>query len=129
MFSNYVTIALRNLLRQRGFSAINITGLGVGMACAILILLWVKHEISYNRFNEKSDRIFRLVQTQHYVSGPLTTVCMPGPVARDLRNEIPEIKNSFMFYVVQGVVSYENKFFKEDIRLADPSLWEMFSFN
>ena len=89
MFRNYTLIALRNLLRQKGFSAINIIGLSAGMACSILILLWVRNEISYNRFNDKSDRLFRLVQTQYYVSGPLTTPCMPGPVARDLLKDIP----------------------------------------
>jgi putative ABC transport system permease protein len=121
-------IALRNLLRQKGFSAINIIGLSVGMACSILILLWVRHEVSYNRFNEKADRLYRLVQTQYYVSGPLTTMCMPGPVAKDLLNDIPEITNSFMYFVVPAVVNYGDKFFKEDVRLADPALWEMFTF-
>ncbi len=53
MFRNYLVIAFRNLLRQKGFSAINIIGLSAGMACSILILLWVRHEVSYNRFNEK----------------------------------------------------------------------------
>ena len=66
MFRNYLLIAIRNLIRQKGFSAINIIGLGVGMACFILIMLWVRHEVSYDRFNEKADRLFRLVQTQHY---------------------------------------------------------------
>jgi putative ABC transport system permease protein len=122
-------IALRNLLRQKGFSAINIIGLSAGMACSILILLWVSNELSYNRFNKKADQIYRLVQTQHYVSGPLTTPCMPGPIAKDLLKDIPEISNAFMYYVVPGVVSYSDKYFKEDIRLAGPSLWDMFTFN
>ena len=128
MFKNYITIAFRNLLRQKGYSAINIIGLGIGMACSILILLWVRQELSYNRFNDKAGRIYRLVQTQHYLSGPLTTTCMPGPVCRDLLEEIPEISNGFMYYVVPGIVSYGDKFFTENVRLADPALWEMFSF-
>ena len=128
MFRNYFVIAFRNLLRQKGFSAINIIGLGVGMACSILILLWIQDELSCNRFNEKADRLFRLVQTQHYVAGPLTTTCMPGPITRDLLNEIPEITNGFMYYVIQGIVSYDGSYFKEDVRLADPALWDMFSF-
>jgi hypothetical protein len=128
MFKNYLLIAVRNLLRQKGFSAINIIGLSVGMACSILILLWVSHELSYNRFNEKADRLYRLVQTQHYVSGPLTTTCMPGRIAQDLQKDIPEISNSFMYYVVPGIVSYGDRFFRENVRLADPALWDMFSF-
>ena len=128
MFKNYILIAFRNLLRQKGFSAINIIGLSVGMACSILILLWVSHELSYNRFNEKADRLYRLVQTQHYVSGPLTTTCMPGRIAKDLLKDIPEISNSFMYYVIPGIVSYNDKLFRENVRLADPALWNMFSF-
>ncbi len=121
-------IAFRNLLRQKGFSLINIIGLGVGMACSILILLWVSNEVSYNRFNEKAGRLFRLVQTQHYVSGPLTTPCMPGPIARDLKKSFPEISDAFMYYVIPEIVSYDNKFFTEDVRFADPALWNMFTF-
>ena len=128
MFRNYLIIAFRNLWRQKEFSAINIIGLGVGIACSILILLWVKNELSYNRFNEKADRLYRVVQTQHYVTGPLTTTCMPGPIARDLKKDIPEITNSFMYYIIQGVVTSDDKFFNENIRLADPALWEMFTF-
>jgi putative ABC transport system permease protein len=128
MFKNYMIIAFRNLLRQKGFSAINIVGLGVGMACSILILLWVSHELSYNRFNIKSERLYRLVQTQHYTTGPLTTTCMPGPVIKDLLKDIPEITNGFMYYVLPGIVNYGDKFLKEDVRLADPALWDMFTF-
>lgn len=128
MFRNYLTIAIRNLLRQKGFSIINILGLSVGMACAILIFLWVIHELSYNRFNEKADRLFRLVQTQHYTTGPLTTTCMPGLIAGDLREEIPEVINSFMYYEITGIVSYKDQVFEEKIRLADSCLWDMFTF-
>ena len=58
MFRNYLTIAIRNLLRHRVYSAINILGLAVGMACCFLILLFVQDELSYDRFHEKADRIY-----------------------------------------------------------------------
>lgn len=128
MFRNYLVIALRNLFRQKGFSTINIAGLGIGMACSILILLWVRHEMSFDRYNEKADRIYRLVQTQYYVSGPLTTPCMPGLVVKDLLKDIPEISNGFMYYIIPGIVGYGDNFFREDVRLADPAMWDMFSF-
>lgn len=99
------------------------------MAIAILIFLWVKHELSYDKFNDKSDKTYRLVQTQHYASGPLTTVCMPGPIAKDIRNDIPEITNSFMYYVLTATISYEEKLFTEEVRLADPQLFELFTFD
>lgn len=128
MFRNYLLIAIRNLTRQKGFSAINIIGLGIGMACFILIFIWVRHELSYDRFNEKSDRLYRLVQTQHYSSGPLTTTSMPGPVAADLRKDFPEIINSAMDFEINGVVSYNDKVFMEEIRLADQAVFSMFTF-
>ncbi len=128
MFRNYFISAFRNLIRQKGFSIINISGLAIGMAIAILIYIWVQHELSYDKFNTKYDRLFRLVQTQHYASGPLTTTCMPGPIAKDIKDEIPEIANSFMFYSRTMTVSYAERVFTEDIQLADPELFEMFDF-
>ncbi len=128
MLKNYLVTSIRNLVRQKGFSIINISGLAIGMAISILIFLWVKHELSYNKFNENSERLFRLVQTQHYSSGPLTTPCMPGPIAKDIREEIPEISNSFMYYVLTATISFEDKLFTEEVRLADPELFDMFTF-
>ncbi|MBL7104961.1 MAG: ABC transporter permease [Bacteroidales bacterium] len=128
MIRNYIITALRNLFRQKGFSIINISGLAIGMAISILIFLWVKHELSYNKFNENADLLYRLVQTQYYSSGPLTTTCMPGPIAKDIREDIPEIVNSFMYYVLTATISYEDKLFTEEVRLADPELFDMFSF-
>lgn len=129
MWKNYLLTAYRNLIRQKSFTFINISGLAIGMAVAILIFSWVAHELSYDKFNRKSDRLFRLVQTQHYTSGPLTTVCMPGPIARDVKEEYPEILNSFMYYEVGAIVSYDGKIFSEKIRMADPELFRMFDFD
>ena len=60
MFRNYLTIAIRNLLRQKLYSAINIFGLALGMACCILILLFVQDELSYDRYHKNADRIYRV---------------------------------------------------------------------
>ncbi len=128
MFQNYFIVTLRQLIRQKGFTIINIAGLSIGMAIAIMIFLWVHHELSYDRFNSKSDRLYRLIQTQHYSSGPLTTVCMPGPIARDIRDEIPEIINSFTYYSLSLSVRHEERIFTEEVRLAGPQLFDMFDF-
>lgn len=128
MIRNYLITTIRHLIRQKGFSLINIIGLSIGMAIAILIYIWVQHELSYDKFNDKSDKIFRLVQTQHYSSGPLTTVCMPGPIGKDIREEIPEIENSFMYYFISMTVNHLETTFTEEICLADPQLFNMFDF-
>src|SRR5215208_6068882 len=60
MLRNYLKIAVRNLLRNRFFSIINISGLAVGMASAILILLWIQNELSYDQFHENKDRIYQV---------------------------------------------------------------------
>ena len=64
MFKNYIKVAFRNIFRHRGYSLINILGLAIGMACCILILLWVQHEISYDRFHDNADNIYRVVEMQ-----------------------------------------------------------------
>lgn len=129
MLRNYFFTAIRQLIRQKGFSIINISGLAIGMSIAFLIFVWVQHELSFDKFNEKSDRLFRLVQTQYYSTGPLTTPCMPGPIAKDIREEIPEITNTFMYYVVPMTLRSGDHVFTESIRLAGPELFNMFTFS
>ncbi|MEA3479363.1 MAG: ABC transporter permease [Bacteroidota bacterium] len=129
MWGNYIKTAFRNLIRYKGFSFINILGLSIGMACSMLIFLWVQFELSYDKFNDKSDKLYRLVQTQYYATGPLTTTCMPGPIATDIREEVPEIENSFMFYWVSLLCSYEDKILDESVCMADPQIFEMLDFN
>ena len=58
MLKNYLTVAVRNILRHKVYSCINIMGLAVGIACCILILLWVQDEMSYERFHENADDIY-----------------------------------------------------------------------
>ena len=60
MIKNYFKIAFRNITRHKAYSLINISGLAIGMACSILILLWVQHELSYDRFHKNADHIFRI---------------------------------------------------------------------
>src|SRR6266700_3921112 len=58
MLKNYLKIAFRNMARSKGFTFINMAGLAVGMASAIIILLWIQNEVSYDRFHEKTDRLY-----------------------------------------------------------------------
>ena len=60
MLKSYIKIAFRNLLRNKGFSMINIGGLAIGMASSILILLWVQNEMSFDRFHKKNDRLYEV---------------------------------------------------------------------
>ncbi|MCH8874751.1 ABC transporter permease [candidate division KSB1 bacterium] len=62
MFKNYLKISFRNLWKYKGYSVINLAGLATGMACFILILLWVQDELSYDKFHENTNRLFRVVR-------------------------------------------------------------------
>ena len=64
MFRNYLTVAFRHLNRQKGYSAINVMSLALGIACALLILLYIRDELSYDRYHEKADRIYRVISEE-----------------------------------------------------------------
>ncbi len=88
---SYVKIVLRKMRRQKGFSLINIAGLSIGMACCILILLWVGDERSYDRFHENSDRIFRVLSVDRAGGGEGWDTASPAPVGDALVRDFPEV--------------------------------------
>ncbi|MCL5020207.1 MAG: ABC transporter permease, partial [Bacteroidetes bacterium] len=93
MLKNYFKIAVRNILRNKLYSFLNISGLAIGMAACILILLWVSNELSYNSFNKNLGRIFLVAQTQHYQTiGDFTVEPTPMPLAQTLKLDYPEIQ-------------------------------------
>ena len=94
MLKNYLKVAFRNLWKNKGFSFINITGLAIGMASAILILLWIQDEVSYEQFHEKKDRIYE-AWNRSVFSGKLhcwnTT---PKVLAAALQKDLPEVEHT-----------------------------------
>jgi putative ABC transport system permease protein len=92
MIKNYFTIALRNLLKNKGFSFINILGLAVGMASAILIILWIQYEVTFDQFHEKKDRIYEAWNKDTF-SGKLNCWnTTPKVFARVAEKDLPEIE-------------------------------------
>jgi len=130
MFRNYLKVALRNILRHRGYSFINITGLAVGMACCIFLLLWVRDELGFDRFHAKADSLYRLEQDQKGPEGDFHVIVTPFPVAPALKSDIPEVANSARYYNLGGMLlRYGDKaFFENGLRAVDPSFLDMFSF-
>ncbi len=92
MIKNYFKIAWRNLLKSKGFSFINISGLALGMACSLLILLWIQDERAMNKFHEEGDRIYQVYENQFYSGEPNTYSSTPGILAENIVEEIPEIE-------------------------------------
>ncbi|MBN2246846.1 MAG: ABC transporter permease, partial [Candidatus Aminicenantes bacterium] len=129
MFKNYLKIALRNVRRNKGYSFINISGLAVGMACCLLILIWINHEMSYDRFHEHSDSIYRLafVSTRSDQQGWGT----PYPLGPVIKDNIPEIEEVVRLSRLSRrlVTSDEKRFFESNIISADPSILKIFSFS
>ena len=130
MFKSYLKIALRNLQSHKGHSFINIIGLAIGMACCILILLWVQDELSSDRFHEKTKHLYRVEQDYNY-SGELYHVNVtPHPMAPALKEEIPEIVDATRYVWTDGVLLRygEKTFFEDGVRVVDPSFLQMFTF-
>ena len=130
MFKNYLKVAFRNIKRHKGYSFINITGLAIGMACCLLISLWVLDELSFNRFHIHTDQLYRVEFDQNY-SGKLFHVTVsPYPMARALEAEIPEIEHAVRSTSMgELLVRYEDKLLYQDgIRAVDPAFLEIFTF-
>ncbi|MFC1493193.1 ABC transporter permease [candidate division KSB1 bacterium] len=131
MFINYFKIALRNVKRYKAYSTINIMGLAIGLACCILILLWVQDELKFDKFNENIDRLYRVV-TVKTTNGQLQFADRKTsyPVADAFVDEFPEIVNAARFLITsQKTLKYENRLFNENaLVMVDPALLELFTF-
>ncbi len=131
MLTSYIKTAIRNLKKYKGYSFINITGLAVGIACCILILLWVRDELSFDGFHAKADSLFRVVEEQIYTAGEIFPVAVtPAPLAPALKDEFPEITDTCRYTTApRFLVRYEdNRFYESGLGMADPSFFTMFSF-
>ena len=128
MFKNFLKIAFRNLLRNKGFSAINIAGLTVGMASALLILLWIQNEVSFDKFHKNKDYLYEAWNRGTFNNKLQCWNSTPKILAPTLKQEFPEIEdvartNNQWFVTTVGLkqISCNGLF-------ADPSFLKMFSF-
>ncbi len=132
MFRNYLKVALRNLKKYKFYSFINIVGLAIGMACCVLILLWVQDEISYDRFHEQGDNIYRVIVENHSTDQVYDQWQSPGPLAPALKKEFPEIIKSTRYFKNPNevLIRYnDTKFMEAGLSMADPDLFKIFTFS
>ncbi len=131
MFKNYIKNALRNIKRHRGYSFINIFGTAVGIACSIIVLLYVFDELSYDKYHKNADRIYR-VRVRYTLDGEISTDTTYSPelLASTLQNEFPEIEAAARFTNYGfPVFRYRDKVFSEEkVFRADNSIFDIFSF-
>ncbi len=130
MFSNYFRTAYRYLLRHKTFSVINLTGLSIGIASTILILIWVFDEINYDTFHEDYDKIYRLNWDFKWKDREGIGSGTPPPLAKTLSNEIPGISETVRIHPLGDMITrYEDIYFNEDkIISADSNFFNFFSF-
>jgi len=128
MLRNYFKIAFRNLLRNRGFSALNIAGLAIGMASAILILLWMQNEVSYDRFHKNRAYLYE-VWNRGIANNKLECwESTPNILGPTLKQDYPEIANMARTNYRWFVTSVGEKKLSTKCMYADPSFLQMFSF-
>jgi hypothetical protein len=93
MLLNYIKIALRNILKNPGYSFINLFGLSIGIACSILILLWVGDELSYNQFHANYKNLYQVYLNSEISDGLVTGNSMPYPLLEEMKRKSPDIKH------------------------------------
>ena len=137
MISNYYKVSMRNILRNKTFSLLNISGLSVGIASCILIMIYVNNELSYDTYNEKYDRTYRVVHyygSQEEVASddvlPINEFQVWGnaPIAPAMQNYFPEVEQVFRFTSdAPWLLSYNNITFSEtDILFGDSTAFDLF---
>jgi len=129
MLKNYIKTAIRNLRSQPGFAVINLAGLALGMACSLLILLWVQDEKGVDAFHRNRDRLY-YVYERNYMGGKLQTwYWTQGPLAEELKKEIPEVEAATpMSWSNTNNFAVDRKVLKEDGFAAGADYFTMFSY-
>ena len=130
MFKNYIKVALRSLIRHKGYSFINIAGLAVGIASFILIGLYVQYELDYDKFNENYERIYRVEQLKDYSGQKMMAGVTDVPLGPALIRDFPEITSAVRLRPTGVLISRDGNtaYFEENGLHAENSLFEIFTF-
>lgn len=130
MIKNYLITALRIMLRQKAYAAINITGLSVGIAATLLILLYIADEVSYDKFHRDADRIYRVGFASRLQGTETSTVSSSAAIADAMQKEIPEVSETVRFGLWRTMpISFgEKNFTVQYMLVADSNFFKFFSF-
>ena len=133
MWKNYLKTTLRNFKRQKTQSTINILGLAIGLTCCILIILFVRDELSFDKFHENHDRIYRVTRRWLNEDGAVSLHLgfVAPPIGPLLKNDFPEIEHAVRMIGTGGMlVSHGDTYFEEDrFFFAEENVFEVFSLN
>ncbi|RFZ86030.1 ABC transporter permease [Mucilaginibacter terrenus] len=128
MFKNYLKITWRNLLKSKGFTAINIAGLAVGMASAALILFWVQNEVSYDRFHDNKDRLYQMYNRSVFDGKLWCWGTTPKVMMKTLKQEYPQVEQAARTTNANFLFTIGNKHLNLPGNFTDPDFLTMFSF-
>jgi putative ABC transport system permease protein len=126
MLKNYIKIALRNIKRHATYSILNISGMAIGMACSILILLWVQDEWSFDRHFKNADNLYRILEKNSTGEGTMLAPTA-GPLPRVLKEDYPEIIRSTRYGAPPGFTLQKgDEFIEEKVAMVDKDFLKMF---
>lgn len=131
MIKNYFKIAWRNLLKNKGFTAINIIGLALGIGCFIMISMFVIDELSYDRYHENADRIYRINSDIIFGGTERNMAVSADPMGETLKNDYPEVEQFIRFHASNNskLIKKGNDFINESaVTHADSTLFDVFTF-
>lgn len=130
MFANYLKIAWRNLLRNQNYSLVNIVGLTVGLACVLLIALYLQDELSYDKFHPDGNRIYRMALERKYPGRARNYAIIPQSFAEVVKNEFASVEDATRLFYFQGfnmLYKVNNRPFEEEYNMwADSNFFKMF---
>ena len=128
MFMHNFRLCLRNFKRHKTFTLVNVSGLAVGLACCMLLLLWVQDEISYDRFHEHGKHIYRIIEKNLYDSGISYSASTPAPVAPLIESQTPEVADFARYWPETLTFTFGEQRFPLYSGVIDPSFLNIFSF-
>ncbi|MFN8346346.1 MAG: ABC transporter permease [Spirosomataceae bacterium] len=131
MFTNYFKIAVRSLLKDKGYSALNILGLTIGLTFSFFLLFYINDELSYDRYHEKANRIFRVYANIKEPERADKVAVTQFPLGPTLKKEFPEVEQSVRFVGSGRNTLFkkgDTQFFEEKVFYADSSLFQIFTY-
>lgn len=131
MLKNLLKIAIRNILKDKTYSLINVLGLTIGITCSLFLFLYILDELSYDRYHKNADTIYRIVSHIKEPDDAFTWAVTQAPLAEELRDKYPEVKNAVRFFGTPRA-QYKNgdkQFYEEDFFQVDSTVFDMFTYD
>lgn len=127
MLKNYLTVAFRSLMRNKVYSTLNVLGLGIGMACCVLIVLYVQNEFQYDRFHRNGDRIYKVVfETQNENGSRTIQWTTSGTLGPALKRDFPEVQETVRMWFQTVGLERQNRMLPARLSLVDKHVFDVF---